>query len=276
MGRPQSFLFSIDLEDIRARLPDGHTRPARVTQNTQRFLAFLRGQRARCTFFVVGELADAEPDLIAAIMEEGHEIGCHTHAHTPLDRFHPDGFRRDLEQNLRSLERVGVESVKGFRAPCGSLIPSTAWVYPILKEFGFTYSSSVIPARNPIFGWPGFGLEVRKVEGIWEIPISLTELPGFRIPYASGVYFRVLPLPLVAWGFRWSLWRRGFVTSYFHPYDVDTEEDPVEVPELKGNRFHNWLFYYNRRDVFRRLEQLARKYGPSIRTYEEFVEQLML
>jgi len=270
MGVTRSFLFSVDLEDIRARLTDGWKQPSRVCQNTRRLLAFLARQKARCTFFVVGELVDAEPDLIAQIVEGGHEIACHTHTHTTLDRLQPDGFRRELEQNLLSLARVGVNDVKGFRSPCGSLIASTSWAYGILREFGFSYSSSVIPAANPIFGWPGFGQDIRQVDGIWEIPISLSDLPGFRVPHSSGVYFRSLPFPLVLACFAWSMRQRGFVTSYFHPYDVDELEPRVPVPELKGNRLHNWLFYYNRKDVIRRLEILANR-AVTIQTYREFL-----
>ena len=271
MTSSPSFLFSVDLEDIRMRIPDGFRRPPRVHHNTQRLMAFMNSQGVRCTFFVVGQLVEDEPELIAQIVADGHEIGCHTHTHTPLDQLGPDGFRRDLELNLRSLSRAGVSKVQGFRSPCASLTARTAWAYEILREFGFTYSSSVIPAPNPINGWPGFGQEIRQVDGIWEVPISLTEIPGFRIPHSSGVYLRALPYPLVAWAYSFTLRRRGFVSSYIHPYDVDHEEDRVDIPELKGSKFFNWLFYFNRQNVFGRLERLLKR-GGTIRTYQEFLE----
>ena len=59
---------------------------------------------------------------------------------------------------------------------------------------------SVLPARSPLYGWPGFGPEPRQVGTILEMPITLH--PWLRVPLAAGVYFRVLPFLLVRGGVR--------------------------------------------------------------------------
>ncbi|MBL0189839.1 MAG: DUF3473 domain-containing protein [Saprospiraceae bacterium] len=59
---------------------------------------------------------------------------------------------------------------------------------------GFTYSSSVLPAKNPLFGWDGFGNAPKIVKNnFWELPISLNNSKFLKVPLYGGIYFRVLP-----------------------------------------------------------------------------------
>jgi hypothetical protein len=53
----RSFLFSIDLEDIRTFVPGGERYAERVPTNVARYLEFLARHRVRCTFFTVGDVA---------------------------------------------------------------------------------------------------------------------------------------------------------------------------------------------------------------------------
>lgn len=264
-----AFLLGVDWEDIRARLPDGWTREARVQENTRRILRFLKKHKARCTFFVVGELVEQEPQAFEEILEAGHEIACHTQHHTPLEQLGPDGLRRDLEATLKTLNSRGVTSVAGFRAPCFSLTHKSAWAYQVLKEYDFLYSSSVVPAANPIYGWPGFGQLSRTIDGILELPISLSPLPFLRVPHSGGVYLRAIPAFFTHLCHRWSLRRYGFVTGYIHPYDVDNLESRVHVPELGENPLHQFLFYYNRGRMLDRLAGLLQ--GGHTMTYFDYV-----
>ncbi len=267
-----SFLFSIDLEDIRTFVPDGERYAERVPANVHRYLEFLTRHRVRCTFFTVGNVARRYPALIERILAAGHEIACHGNDHESLDRLDPDGLRRTLEQNRKDLERAGAREVTGYRAPTMSLTAATRWAYPILAELGFTYSSSVIPARNPLYGWPGFGDECVRVDGgVWEIPVSLTSVPAMRVPFASGTYFRTLPFALIRHCFRNELRRGKAVVGYFHPWDIDTEQERFGFPEL--GRFYTRLVYYNRRSVLPRLERLFTECLEVV-PYAEFVARL--
>ena len=265
----RSFLFSVDLEDIRTFVPSGERYAERVPGNVERYLEFLAQHRVRCTFFTVGDVARRYPHLIERILADGHELACHGNDHEPLNRLDPDGLRRTLEQNRKDLEKVGARAVTGYRAPTMSLTPATRWAYPILAELGFTYSSSVIPAKNPLFGWPGFGEDCVKVDGgVWEIPVSLINLPALRVPFAAGTYFRALPFMLVRHCFRANLRRGKPIVGYFHPWDIDTQQERFGFPEL--NRFYTWLVYYNRTSVLPRLERLFRE-QVEIVPYAEFV-----
>ena len=268
------YLFSIDLEDVRFQMADGRRYPERVPVNTRRYLDWLKAHGARCTFFVVGDVAEAYPDLVREILAEGHEVGGHTSGHVPLDRRTPAEFRDDLAANVEALRRAGAKDVRGFRAPIFSLTEATAWAYPVLRELGFAYSSSVLPAKNPFYGWPGFGPEPRRMDGVWEIPMSVARFGPYVVPPAGGVYFRVLPRPLVL---RAAAKRRRAelpLLGYCHPYDIDTEQDRFMHPDIDDSRFYNFLMYYNRAGVFPRLEALLKK-GFRIEPYADYVERLV-
>jgi polysaccharide deacetylase family protein (PEP-CTERM system associated) len=263
------FLFSVDLEDVRSMIPEGERYADRVPANTERYLDLLARHGARCTFFTVGDVVRRHPELVRCIAAAGHEVACHGADHVQLDRQDAGSFRRDLERTLEDLARAGVHSVRGYRAPTFSLTARTRWAYEVLAELGFAYSSSVLPARNPLYGWPGFGSACRRTEaGIWEIPMSL--LPGLAIPFAGGVYFRVLPFPLIRALFARRFARGEPVVGYFHPYDVDTEQEHFMHPALGGNRLYNRLMYVNRGRVLARLERLLEP-GVRVLPYAEYV-----
>jgi peptidoglycan/xylan/chitin deacetylase (PgdA/CDA1 family) len=48
---------------------------------TRAYLSVLERFRAKATFFVVGELCAAHPDLVSAIADGGHELGGHGYTH---------------------------------------------------------------------------------------------------------------------------------------------------------------------------------------------------
>ena len=147
----KTYLFSVDVEDIRFGMEDGLKYKERVSANVHKYVDWLNKHDFKCTFFVVGDVAEAYPSLIKEISSKGHEIACHMHRHVPLDKLTRETFKEGLESNVRNLRRAGAANIEGFRAPIFSLMPSTSWAYDVLKELGFSYSSSVLPAKNYVF-----------------------------------------------------------------------------------------------------------------------------
>ncbi len=270
--RSAPFLFSIDLEDVRSAVPGGARFRERVPANVERWLAFLAAHDARCTFFTVGDVARRYPALVREIDACGHELACHSSDHTTLDRHDRASFREDCLRNRDDLDAAGARDVVGYRAPTLSLTEDRAWAFEVLSEQGFRYSSSVLPARNPLFGWSGFGGECRAIEGVWEIPVTLSTLPFLRVPFAAGVYFRALPFALVRRQFERALAASTPVVGYFHPYDIDTEQERFMHAGIGESRFYNWLMYRNRGRVLPRLDALLAA-GARIETYAEFVAE---
>lgn len=268
-----TFLYSIDLEDIRRLVPEGDRLADGVPRCTERFLAFFARKGVRVTFFTTGDVARRYPELLRRIVAEGHEIGCHTSEHVPLDRHDPQSLHEDLKRCRDDFARAGAEDVVGFRAPIGSLVAETRWAYEVLREHGFLYSSSVLAARSPLYGWPEFGPDrPRRVDGLWEIPMTLSRWPGLRVPIVGGVYMRILPFLVVRREFRRRLAAGDPVAGYAHPYDIDTEQERFMFPEIDGSRFYNWLMYRNRHHVLPRLDRLMTN-GVRVLPYREFVAE---
>jgi polysaccharide deacetylase family protein (PEP-CTERM system associated) len=269
-----AFLFSVDLEDVRSMIPDGARYAERVPANAESLLRLLERHDLRCTFFTVGDVARRYPDLVGSIARAGHEVACHGADHVPLDRLGREGFRDDLLRNLDDLARAGVEGVVGFRAPVLSLTAATPWAHEVLAELGFRYSSSVLPSRSSLYGWPGFPVQAtRTPSGVWELPPNLAGPAPFALPYLGGVYFRVLPFPLVRRLFRRDRERGLPLVAYLHPYDIDTEQERFMHPELNGSRLLNALMYWNRKRVLPRVEQLLEE-GAALMPFREFVASL--
>ena len=267
---PGVYLFSVDLEDVRSLIPDGRKYKEAVPRCTRLYLDWLDEIQSKATFFVVGETADSYPDLIREIYERGHELACHTYAHGLIFEQTPEGFEADLIRNKEAILKTVDVPLRGFRAPMHSLIERTKWVYPVLKNHGFVYSSSVVPSDYPFPGWPGF-YEAQWQEGIYEMPLQVASR-FLKIPFGGGVYFRLLPLWLNAWLMNARKDANGSVISYFHPYDVDTEQEPFMHPNLNNSAFLNRLMYINRSRVIDRLHQLVRK-GWIVQPYSTFLQQ---
>ncbi|NOZ73030.1 MAG: DUF3473 domain-containing protein, partial [Chloroflexi bacterium] len=232
----------------------------------------------RATFFIVGEVIDAHPDLVREIAAQGHEIGCHTYSHRPLWELDAESFAVELEQFATALARhlPGVR-VQGFRAPTFSLNPATAWALPVLTQFGYTYDSSVFPLKTPLYGVPGCPAQpyhpaANLVDhdpntALCEWPLTAWRIGPLTIPVCGGFYLRALPFPLILQGLR-SAQRKGPIVVYVHPWELD--EDLPRLPLRAQDRF---ITYYNvGRPLRRRLLKLldSFSFGRMIDVLEEY------
>lgn len=212
--------FTFDLEDHRAR----RDTPARYAAITRQLLPWLAELGVRGTFFVVGEVAAAEPALIREVAHHGHEIALHSYDHRPLTLITPARFRDDTRRGRALLEDLTGQPVQGYRAPVFSLTPVSRWAVAMLVELGFEYSSSVLAARHPLYGYAGLpSVPFRWPEGLLELPAPLATFGPWRLPYLGGFYLRYLPVALIQW-LRRRAPRDELPWTYCHPYDFDNEE----------------------------------------------------
>jgi peptidoglycan-N-acetylglucosamine deacetylase len=244
--------FTLDLEDHR---PSAAAED-RAPMLTREVLAFLDARDVRGTFFVVGETAVAHPDLVTEVAARGHEVGLHGWSHTPLTELDATKLRADLTRGKGLLEDLTSAPVRGFRAPIFSLVASTRWATDVITEVGFTYSSSVLPVRSPLFGDPTLPTSpFRWPNGLLELPCPVVRAAGLGMPYLGGVYLRAIPTSAshVA---RARFGRDSLQWIYCHPYDFDPDEPFWVVPEAGplGSR----LLWYNRRRTFAKIDALLR------------------
>jgi len=264
--------LSVDLEDwfhgdlLRGLVPQ-HERVPQVREAVRPLIDLFERAGVRATFFTVGEVARDHPDLLRELAAAGHEIACHTMTHPNLWRLTPDDLRDELEQYHEAIERAvpGVD-VLGFRAPMFSIDRRTAWALGVLRDGGFRYDSSVVPAWTPAYGVRGAPLDVYHAslrdpgrvdaeEGLLELPLTACAFGPLRVPTAGGVYLRLYPFPL----FR-ALLRRAARTRplvlYVHPW-----ETYAGTPRYPLAPWYKFGLYTNARHALGRLERLLQEFS---------------
>lgn len=215
--------------------------PSRVDEPTCRLLDILALHGLKGTFFVLGWLAERNHELVKKIFDAGHEIAAHGYEHTMITQMTPEEFREDIRKSKCILENIVSTAVRGYRAPTFSIVKKTEWVYPILFEEGFRYSSSVFPVWHDRYGWPEFGEEPKQVisgaEGdFWEVPLSVGVIGPMKVPFGGGGYLRSYPL-FVTKRFLRRLAKNGKpVLFYIHPWELDSQQPDIPTPFLRRLR----------------------------------------
>ena len=237
---------------------DWNSLELRVEKNTYRLLELFEQKQAKCTFFTLGWVAERCPNLIKAIVDQGHELASHGYAHERTTELTQAQFIADVSKSKQILEDTSGQAVVGYRAPSFSVNDSNTWVYEKLVELGFEYSSSTYPIEHDLYGvpdWPRF--KYQREEGIIEIPIPTVRKNGINTGIGGGGYFRLYPY--------WLSKRRidKYLQSeqqpysfYFHPWEIDPEQPRVAGAPIKSKLRH----YLN----------LSRMEGKIVRLLEDY------
>lgn len=130
-----------------------------------RILETLRRRELRATFYVPGEVAELHPDLVRAIVADGHEVGHHGHVHLWTDRATASEQRQEVERGLEALDRCGVPRPRGFRSPAWELTPATLG---LLVEHGFRWDSSCMGDDRPYVESHG-GMQILELPVHWSL-----------------------------------------------------------------------------------------------------------
>ncbi|MCW3010781.1 MAG: hypothetical protein JWO90_1185 [Solirubrobacterales bacterium] len=262
--------ITLDLEDSSGvNAPDG-----RWVKATDTFLDALAERQIRATVFVVGVAARACPALVRRVVAAGHEIGLHGLRHVPLGESGPVRLPEELRAGRSLLQDLTGQPVAGFRAPIFSLTPSTAWAIDALTDVGFTYDSSILPARSPLHGWPGLpGTPFSWSSGLIEFPCPVLGVGAARVPYLGGIYLRYVPLVVTRGQVR-KLTDAAAPWSYVHPYDLDPGAPVARLPHA------NWptslLLHTRRRATLSRLDAVLTAAGGPAPTLGELSEALVV
>lgn len=86
--------------------------------NTPKILEILKANNARATFFMVGQQAEKNMDIVKQMVEQGCEVANHTYDHTMMSKVDPAELTRQLEAtNQVVADASGVSPV--LMRPCG-------------------------------------------------------------------------------------------------------------------------------------------------------------
>ena len=92
---------------------------------TPQILAALRRLNVPATFFVVGKAAEKRPDLVRAMVADGHEVGDHTFSHVTLTRVSPADARTEYRADADLVARITGRRPRWCRPPGGDLDAAT-------------------------------------------------------------------------------------------------------------------------------------------------------
>jgi peptidoglycan/xylan/chitin deacetylase (PgdA/CDA1 family) len=87
---------------------------------TPHILRTLREYDVRAMFFVCGEMAEANKDLLREMADYGHIVGNHTWTHPLLLRLSRSEIRSEMERTCEVIEGAYGEAPLWFRAPYGA------------------------------------------------------------------------------------------------------------------------------------------------------------
>lgn len=197
-----------------------------------KILDALDKRNVKATFFCTGLMAEDFPRVLKLILSRGHEIGCHSHRHTWMNKMSETEAREDTHSAVTALEQIIGQKVLSYRAPAFSIDGSNKWMFEILAENGITTDASIYPAARDFGGFPGFGSKTPcmiEYNGIRlkEFPICTTRFMGKELAYSGGGYFRFFPLRFV----KSKMNMVDYTMCYFHIGDLLPEKGGVPTKD---------------------------------------------
>ena len=136
-----------------------------------RILELYRRLGIRQTFFHPAWCMENHPDMVEAILKDGHEIGHHGYIHENYNQLPAEEQEAFFVRAIETIERMTGSRPRGFRAPIYNFSRQTAG---LLAKYGFLYDSSLmtddvphmvdadggsfveIPGHWPLDDWPQF------------------------------------------------------------------------------------------------------------------------
>lgn len=232
---------------------------SRIESGVGRILDYCDRTGQKATFFILGWMAEVAPDVMAEISRRGHEIGCHSYRHQLVYTQTPQEFEDDLVRALDHIEAATGVRPRSYRAPGFSITPDCLWAFDILAANGIRVDASVFPASRAHGGLPGFPkghpcrFQTLSGQELRMFPMSYCTIARRRWVFSGGGYFRLLPYPLLRWGFAES----DYLMTYFHPRDFDPDQ-PM-VPGL--SRARRFKSYVGLAGTLKKLERLTHDNG---------------
>jgi polysaccharide deacetylase family protein (PEP-CTERM system associated) len=254
--------LTVDLEDwyhasdlnINANNWEGYE--DRIVDSTTRVLHLFDRLNIKATFFVLGCVAKKHPELIRSISGGGHEIGSHGVWHRLITKMRPHEFRSDLITSKMIIEDIIGKKIELFRAPSWSISRDNLWALQILSEEGFVCDSSLQPFATPLSGVNDVPCEpfIPVINGeklnLIEFPVPILKLGKIPVPFAGGLYLRMMPLRYILYGLR-QINKGNPGMIYFHPWELDLDQ-----PVLKVSPHIRFTHYYNLKSTQQKLQKI--------------------
>ena len=262
-------LLGIDFEDwyhpeLMKPYISGKDKNPTVINGVDKILDLLRKNETFATFFLVGELLLVKTELQDKILDEGHEIAFHTMYHTRLDS---EGYKEKFLDEVKIFEKLTSGKSKGFRAPTFSLNDTSSWIIDILRECGYQYDSSVVPAKGKMYGLPNALTEPYRISSscienddpnsdMIEFPLLVTKFLGKKIPAGGGFYLRTLPMRVIKNAIKKYEDLKIPATFYIHSWELT----PEFFPKIPMNKKDKFVTYHNIEKAYGKMDEILENF----------------
>ena len=246
----------------------------KMFQGIDKIINLLRKNDTIATFFVVGELLEANPEIFDKIIENGHEIGFHTMYHTHLDS---KNYEQNFNNEHKTFSKLTKNKSKGFRAPTFSLNKKSSWIIDSLLKYDYVYDSSIVPAKTALYGHPNACKQPYRITSncieednpidgkLIEFPLLVTKFLGKTIPAAGGFFLRTLPLKIIKNAIKKYEENTIPASLYIHSWELTPEYMPkIELP-LK----ENFVTYHNLNKTYERMNKILETFEFS--SFENYI-----
>ena len=236
-------VFSIDVEEwfhiletnsVSKNISDWDNYPSRINESMHMLFDVMDKHNVKATLFFLGWVGEKYPHLVKEACKRGHEIASHGYYHDLVYELGYKKFREDISRSKALLEDLSGQEVRGYRAPGFSLTPEASWAYPALIEEGFSYSSSIYPAKRAHGYFTEFGDEPREIiyqgKSILEFPMTVLEAPFTSLSCFGGGYFRLFPVGWFKAAAEMLKKKNKNLIFYIHPRDIDIEQPKLNLP----------------------------------------------
>lgn len=256
--------FSVDVEGFCEGMAESFPIPADMVQsqrekdeiasNVDETLDFLDAHQVKGTFFILGIIAEEQPNVVRRIADDGHEIASHSYEHLRLNNMDPGTVKEVISRSKKVLEDVSGQRVIGFRAPDFSINQQTLYILDLIREAGFVYDSSIYPiSGHDVYGLKNAKPEIHKLpNGLIEFPATTFKVLGKLIPVLGGGYFRLYPLSLSRLVLKSLEKRNQPAMSYIHPYEMGSRYPVLENMSIR-RKFRHYVNIDKPKERFGRL-----------------------
>lgn len=243
--------FSVDVEGfcegmqesipIPSYMFDAQKRKNEISKNMDTILQWLDTYQIKGTFFVLGSIAEKQPEVIHSIAKGGHEIGSHSHNHLRLYNLSRKESTEAIIRSKKVLEDVSGKAIFGFRAPGFSITAKSMDMLDVIQKAGYRYDSSIRPTSEDDFnGGLNAKREIHHLKnGLIEFPPVTQKFLGKTIPALGGGYFRLYPLAVTKWILKKYSAKKTPAMFYMHPYELGPE-----YPRIDNISFYRRFRHY--------------------------------
>ena len=162
-----------------------------IEEGLPRLLQMLREEQVLGTFFTTGEVARRYPAAVRAIVDAGHELGCHGDTHRNFATLTMGESDQEIERASAVLREFG--EVVGFRAP---YLQFPDEFVPLLARHGYRLDSSEGRHKH-------LRARVRTEHTVLRVPASVTSSTLRWPSVPRNLLFRKLRSPVVLFVHPW-------------------------------------------------------------------------